>query len=246
MRWKLLAAGLGMYGVCLGITAPATLLDAALQHASGGRVRIAEARGTLWSGNGQVELRDAAERQGVAKSIAWHVVPEASAGGRLACDIAVDHSPKPMRLTFSLSGLKLDEADIDLPAAALGLAIAKLAPLELKGDLQLHVTRLSAGRQGVSGGATLHWLGAGSAHSPVAPLGDYELRLDSGEKTTLATLRTLKGPLSIVGQGSWTSGDEPVFQAALSVPPAYRAQLAPLLGLLAFDRGDGNFELSVK
>lgn len=246
MRWKLLVVGLVVYGLFLGIATPATLFDAALRYGSGGRLRLAEARGSIWSGSGQLELRDAAGRNGVGKHIAWHLLPGTLPSGRLTFDIEMDYLPGHTFLTLSSAGLELGEMNIDLPATALGLAVAKLKPLDPTGDLHLHVARFSTGRDGISGSAALNWFAAGSAHSPVSPLGDYELRLDSREKTVLATLRTLKGPLKIDGQGSWDKGNTPAFQAILKIPPAYRGQLAPLLGLIASDRGEGIYELTVE
>ena len=74
-RWSLLAIGLGAYALALIATAPATLMDAGLQRASDGRLRLAEAQGTLWSGTGQIEIRDTGGRTGVAKNFAWRVAP---------------------------------------------------------------------------------------------------------------------------------------------------------------------------
>ena len=61
-----------------------------------------------------------------------------------------------------------------------------------------------------------------------------------------ASLRTLQGPLQLDGQGSWTSGRNPVFQGTARVPPQHQQQLAPLLRLIAVERGEGSFELQLK
>ena len=242
----MLGLGLGAYALGLIVTAPASLIDAGLEQASGGGLRLAEAHGTLWSGTGQIELRDRMRRSGVAKSIAWQVLPAYLLRGQLRCEVGLDLAAKRFPVTVSLAGIEVADADINLPAAALGLAIPKLAPLGLTGDVLLHIARLSFRRNGVHGNATLQWRAAGSAFTRVSPLGDYELRLESEGSAVRASLRTLQGPLQLDGNGSWTSGGNPAFLGSARVPPEHLQQLAPLLRMIAVERGDGRFELQLK
>lgn len=245
-RWSLLATGLGVYALALIATTPATWVDAVLQRATDGRLRLAEAQGTLWSGSGQIEIRDAGGRTGIAKSLAWRVVPESVLRGHLVCEVGLEQAAKRFPVTISLSRIELANADISLPAAALGLAVPKLAPLELTGEVQLQVSSLTIGHSSTRGSATLQWRAAGSALSPVSPLGDYELRLEGEGPAVRATLRTLQGPLQLDGKGSWTHGDSPAFLAIARIPLQHQQQLAPLLRLIAVERGDGSFELQLK
>jgi general secretion pathway protein N len=149
-------------------------------------------------------------------------------------------------VTISLSGIEVADADINLPAAALGLGVPKLAALGLTGDMLLHVARLALDRGSIQGNATLQWHGAGSAFTRISPLGDYELRLEGSGAAANATLRTLQGPLQLDGQGSWTRGSKPVFQGNARVPPQQMQQLAPLLRMFAQERGEGRFEFQLK
>ena len=244
-RWHLLATGLCAYALALIATAPATLADAALQRASEGRLRLAEARGTLWSGSGQIEIRDAEGRTGIAKNIAWRVLPESLLRGHLVCNIGLGPATRHFPVTLSLSRIELANADMSLPAAVLGLGVPKLAPLGLTGDVSIHVANLSVARDGMVGKATLQWRTAGSALSPLSPLGDYEIRLDGEGTTVRAFLRTLEGPLQLDGNGSWSRGNRPAFLGMARVPPQHQQQLAPLLRLIAVERGAGNFELQL-
>ena len=242
-RGHLLATGLGIYAFALIATAPATFADAGLRHASDGSLRIAEARGTLWSGSGQIEIRTADGQTGVARIFAWRVVPQSLLGGHVVCEIELEQANRRFPLTLAMSRIELANADISLPASVLGMGVAKLAPLGLTGEVQVHVASLSIARNALEGDATLQWRAAGSALTPLSPLGDYELRLD-GEGTTLnATLRTIEGPLRLEGKGSWTRGARPAFLGMASVPPQHQQQLAPLLRLIAVERGAGSFEL---
>ena len=246
MRCMRPAVVLGAYLVGLVVTAPATLLDAGLQSASDGRLRLAEAQGTLWSGAGLIEVRDAGGRIGIAKSFVWRFQPQSLLRGYLVCDVALDNATRPLTLTLSFSGIEFAAADIDLPAMALGLAMPKLAPLGLSGEVSLHVERLLIGRKGMQGNASLHWRSAASALTPVAPLGDYELRLDSQGTTTHALLSTLKGPLQLNGKGAWSNDTPPDFLVTAQVSRQYQQQLVPLLRLIAIERGEGSFEVPLK
>ena len=244
-RWRLLGFGVAAYALGLIATAPATLIDARLQQASDGGLRLAAASGTLWSGTGLIEIRDANRRAGIAKSIAWRIRPAYLLQGKLLYEITLDHAIQHFPLTISLSRIEVADADINLPAAALSLGVPKLAPLELTGDMLLHIARLAFGRGSVHGNATLQWRGAGSAFTRISPLGDYELRLESEGATVRASLRTLQGPLQLDGQGSWTRGANPAFLGTARIAPEQRQQLAPLMRMIALERGEGNFELQL-
>lgn len=244
-RWQLLGLALCAYALGLAATAPASLVDHALEQASEGRLRLAEARGTLWSGSGQLELRDRMQRSGVARSIDWRVRPAYLLRGQLRCEVGLDLAPKRFPVTLSPAGLEVADADVNLPAAALGLAEPKLAPLGLTGDVLVHIARLVFLGSTVRGSATLQWRSAGSAYTPISPLGDYELRFEGEGATVRASLRTLQGPLQLEGQGSWASGRNPTFLGTARVPPEHLQQLGPLMRMIAFDRGEGRFTLQL-
>lgn len=245
-RWRLAAIGLAFYALAVIAHAPATLVDAGLQRISHGKLRLAEAQGTLWSGSGQIEMRDSGGRSGVAKSFAWHVLPESLLRGHLVCKVELEQTAKPFMVTISLYKIELANADISLPATVLGLGVPKLAPLGLTGDVLLHIASLSIERKRMQGNATLQWRDAGSALAPISPLGDYELNLDGDGATAHALLRTMQGPLQLDGKGSWVSGDNPDFIAIARVLPQHQQQISPLLRMIAVDRGDGSFELKAK
>ena len=242
-RWQLIGLVIGAYALGLVATAPASLIDSGLEQAAEGRLRLTDTRGTLWSGTGQLEMRDRMQRTAVARSIAWRVLPLYFLRGQLRGEVVLDQAAKPFPVTISPSQIELADADINLPASALGVGEPKLAPLGLTGDVLLHVARLALRRNAIEGSATLQWRGAGSAFTRVSPLGDYELRFDAEGTTVRASLRTLQGPLQLDGKGSWTSGGNPAFLGTARIAPEQRQQLAPLMRMIAVERGEGNFEL---
>lgn len=246
MRWTAPAFALGVFAAALIVLAPATLIDARLAGASGGRLRLASAEGTVWSGTGWIEIRDAEGRAGVARRLAWHVLPWSLLRGRLVAEIDLDQAAKPFPVTLSLSGLEIADAGINLPAAALGLGMPKLAPFRLTGEVRVDIRQLSLERGRVDGDATLQWRAAGSALTPISPLGDYEVRFKAAGPAVHAVLSTLEGPLQLDGKGTWLNGGPPSFLATARVPAQHQDQLSPLFRLIAVERGTGTFELQLK
>lgn len=244
-RWSMIAIGLGAYALVLFATAPATLIDTVLRHASEGRLRLAEAQGTLWSGSGQIEVRDTGGRAGIARALDWRIKPASLLRAHLVYEVGLEHAAARFPVTLSLSRIELENADIRLPATVLGLGVPKLAPLGLTGEVLIHVASLSITRNAMVGNATLQWRTAGSTLTPVAPLGDYEVRLDGEGRTLHAYLRTIEGPLRLEGKGSWTFDRNPAFLAMARVPAQHQRELAPLLRLIAVERGTGQFELQL-
>ena len=103
-RWIALAVGVIAYFIALMAMAPATLIDASLERATNGRLRLAQAEGTVWSGSGKIEIRDAAGRRGIAKELSWRVLPVSLLRARLVCEVGIGQpaSTFPVSVSFSL------------------------------------------------------------------------------------------------------------------------------------------------
>jgi general secretion pathway protein N len=242
-RWKGLAVGAAAYSVALLVTAPATLVDGALRRASGGALRMAEARGSIWSGSGQLELLDPQRGNGIAKALSWRVLPGSLWRGHAVYDVLLADSAAPARVTLSPSRIEIASVRVELPASAIGIAVPRLAPARLTGELSISAARVALERRDMRGSATVRWRNAGAALTPVSPLGEYEMRIESDEQGVRATLATLSGPLELKGQGSWRGQTRPAFSGTAHVPAPYAEQIAPLLRLVAAESGDGTFQL---
>lgn len=243
-RWIPAAFALAAYVAALAALAPATLIDARLQRMGEGTLRLAEARGSLWSGAGWIEVRDAHGKAGIARRLSWRVQPWSLLRGRLVADVELDQAASRFPVTISPSRLEVGAVRVRLPAAALSLGMPKLAPLRLTGDVLVDISQLSLEPGRIQGAATLQWRAAGSALTTVSPLGDYEVRFSAAGRAVHAALSTLEGPLQLEGHGTWSRGAPPKFAATARVPAAQQDQLAPLLRLIAVEHGAGRFEIS--
>lgn len=245
-RGWLLATGLGIYLSALIATLPATLADAGLNAASAGRMRVADAQGTLWSGSGHFEVRAADGRSAYGTALAWRLHPGALIRARIGYTVQVGTGSGPFPVTISWSRIEVADARIDLPASALALGAPTLAPLALSGHLRVDIPEFSVGRGNAAGNAVLRWQAAASALSPVSPLGDYEVRFSADGTAMHTSLATLHGPLQLDGGGTWPIGAKPAFLATARMPAELYAQLAPFLRLIAVERGDRSFEVLIR
>ena len=250
MRWRLSESALGAglvamsaYLACLIAMAPAALLDTVADRSTGGTVRLAEAHGSLWSGAGHLEIRDASGLRGIGRNLVWRFQPLSLLQGRLGFQFNVADSARSFAASISPFGAEIAEADFVLPAAALGLAVPSVALIEPTGELFVHVPRLVVADKEISGNVLVRWQSAGSSLTAISPLGDYELRLDSEAGGLSTSLSTLKGPLHLEGKGSLRGGGPLVFTVNAWVEPQWQAQLVPFLRLIAVEREPGQFEL---
>jgi general secretion pathway protein N len=174
------------------------------------------------------------------------VLPESVLRGRLVIQVELDQDGKPFRLAVSPSRIDIADAGIHVPAAALALGLPRLAGLRLSGDVRVTIPQLSIERGRIDGYGTLQWRAAGSALTPVSPLGAYEMQFKTVGPALHAALRTLEGPLQLEGKGAWSMGEAPSFFATAHVPPQLEEQLSPLFRLIAAERGAGTFELRLR
>lgn len=243
---KIIAAGgvtLAAYVLFLVVLAPATLLDAELRHATDGRLRLAQAHGTLWSGSGQLQIVNPTATDSVGKALSWSLQPRALWRGRLDFEVAIDQAANRFPLHLSLGGIELGKVDFALPASALGVALPRLAPLAPRGELVFHVARFAVAGDDVAVDAVMTWRDASSALTTVAPLGTYELQATGADGLVNLVLRTTSGPLQLNGKGSARGQGPLVFAATARVDAQHRAQLTPLLRLIAIERSNGEFAL---
>lgn len=241
----LIGGGIG-YAITLAVLLPAALLDHVLASASNGGVRLAEARGTLWSGSGRIELRDPERRSAVGLDADWRWRPLWQAPGRLLFEFPAATDFKPVGVILAWKKLEIETLELVLPAAALGLALPRIAVLRPAGEIRIEGARLVVADGEVTGAGRVLWSNAGFAMTALWPVGSYAVRLENDARGGHAEVATAAGPLRIDGKLSWTKGAAPQGQLDAYLPAPERAQLAPLLGLIGVDRGGGAYSIGVR
>ena len=250
LRWAVAGAVLGV-AVALIAFAPAAWLARALASASGQRVLLADARGTVWSGSAVAVLtggpgsRDASALPGRLNwTLGWHGLGLELHARHACClngDVALQIRPGLGRYTLTLvppSGWVGQ-----WPAALLGGLGTPWNTMELGGSVRLASPAFKLesvqGRWLVAGRADLELVGVSSRMSTLDSLGSYRLGL-SGDAANPGvaqlSLLTVDGALQLSGTG--TLGPAGVrFRGEASAKPGEEAALNNLLNIIGRRNG---------
>ena len=253
-RWARWGLVLGAVPALL-LFAPARWLASILHTATGGRVLLAEARGSVWNGSAQVVLtggggsRDAVSLPG---RMGWRVRPAwTGVQARVTSDCCMP-TPLQVHARLRLGGVTVtvdESADnaaqqprqpsqlsqtSQWPAALLAGLGTPWNTLQLQGQLAFSTQGLSlewaGGRITMAGQARLDALQISSRLSTLQPMGSYRITLTGGSTPTLQ-LQTLDGSLQLSGDGSWVGG-RLQFRGEASAAADREAALSNLLNII--------------
>lgn len=245
--------GVAIVGAVLGgaaalvAFAPAAWLAGAVARATGDRVLLAEARGTVWSGSAVAVLtggagsRDASALPG---RLSWSLGLDGAALGvalRHACcingELKLRIEPGFGRLKVSLPAAQ--GALGQWPAAWLAGLGTPFNTLQLGGWMALNSGGLAfesaGGRWRVDGSAAIAISGLSSRLSTLETLGSYRIGLAGGDVAQI-TLATQEGPLRLSGSGQW-AGNGVRFRGEARADPGSETALNNLLNLLGRRQG---------
>jgi general secretion pathway protein N len=233
--------------LALPVFAPAAWLAGAVASATGQRVLLADARGTVWSGDAVPVLtggegsRDASALPG---RLSWSLRLDGLALAvslRQPCCIAgelrlkVEPGFGRVRVTLPATAGRVGQ----WPAAWLAGLGTPFNTLQIGGTMSLSsgglVAQSAAGRWRLDGNATLEIDNLASRLSTISPLGSYRLALTGGD-TTQVSLSTSAGALQLNGSGQW-SGRGLRFRGDARAAPGSEAALDNLLNLLGRRQG---------
>ena len=242
-RWAVLGLVIGIV-VALTIYAPARWLAAALASATGDRLQLVNARGTVWNGTAGVVFSSGAsgaEAISLPGTLDWTLRPRwgaLDATLRLPCC-----APQPLRLLAhpGVGGAQLDWRDgtSRWPAAMLSGFGAPWNTLKLDGMLDISTQAFSVRWNGpqlaLAGRATLAATDISSSLSTLKPMGSYRLTLEGGAQPTVRPA-TREGSLQLRGSGRW-NGRALRFDGEASAAPGREDALSNLLNIIG--RRDG-------
>ncbi len=214
------------------IVAPAQWMASAVAEATGDRVVLAEAAGSLWNGRASVVMSPGAESGGASVSLpeplSWTLSPWRLLAGTV--DLTLAHP------------VEVGGTTLRLPAAVLVGLGAPFNTIRPGGLLSITWQRLEFHGGSMQGDLVGEWQFASSALSQVAPFGHYRLSATGGYPDTRLLLATVAGPLEMTGDGTIDGRGGLRFsgraRALPGVDSSTRAQLAGLITLLGRRDGD--------
>ena len=254
-RWALLGAAIGGL-VALVLFAPAAWLANAIGNATGGRLVLADARGTVWRGSAVLVLtggpgsRDASALPG---RLEWRLAPSLAGGPGVAMRAEQACCLNGIMTVLARPGFGRLALEL-LPAAGrigqwpaawlVGLG-TPWNTLQLGGQLQLQSRGLTVesvqGRWRLAGSADVELQNLSSRLSTLPALGSYRLRLDADPAApsggAVLNLNTLEGALQLSGNGQWGAGGLRLRGEARAATPADEASLGNLLNIIGRRQG---------
>lgn len=254
--------GLLALALLLGATAalvafaPAQWLASAVASATGGRLLLAEARGTVWSGSAMPVLTGGAGSQDAAAlpgrlgwrlglgrdGLAMHLQQACCIRG----EISLKLSPRWNGLKLSLPGGGEGAPPVLLgqwPAAWLSGLGTPFNTLQLGGWFSLSSQALTldsaGGRWTLQGQGTLALHDVSSRVSTLPALGSWRVVLQGGAAGTSPRLQLLtdRGPLHLQGQGEWSANGRLRFRGDARAEPGTESALNNLLNIIGRRQG---------
>jgi general secretion pathway protein N len=228
--------------------APAQWLASTVEEATGGRLVLAAATGSLWNGQANIVLAPGPESGTAAISLpeplTWTLSPWRLLTGTI--ELTMSHPSalsQPLRVQADLSQrVELGATTLRLPAAVLAGLGAPFNTIRPGGLISFSWQRLDIADGRLQGDLQGEWQYASSALSRVAPFGHYRLTASGGFPGTRLLLTTVAGPLEMTGDGTIVAGGSVRFSGRARVSPgadaSTRAQLAGLITLLGRRDGD--------
>jgi general secretion pathway protein N len=225
----------------VALLAPAQWAAGALRSASGGRLDLAGASGSLWRGSAILVVSAGAAgsaRASLPEPLSWQLSPWALFTGTL--DLTLSHPSalaQPLVLRASPgSPAVLGATTLRLPATLLSGLGAPWNTIQPGGLLTVSWDRLLLSRAALQGQIVAEWQFASSALTPVSPFGHYRLTTGGQFPGTTLQLQTLSGPLELTGTGRIDAGPRLSFDGVArplaGTDASIKTQLTGLISLL--------------
>jgi len=220
-------------GITVALRAPAAWLGDWLQAHT--RVRLLDARGTVWHGSALVGISDGRQTTLIPGRIEWTV--DELGPRRFAARVSHAWFMLPLALSVDGTGVQVRQGNARLPAGVLAGTGAPFNTLRPGGVLEVAWTDTQIRGTSLKGEVQVDWRDAQSALSTVVPLGSYRLTVRGSGGVPAIDLRTLAGPLQMQGKGT-VEGSRIRFNGIATAEPSMLGPLNGLLGLLGMRSGD--------
>ncbi|MBB5189849.1 hypothetical protein HNQ50_000559 [Silvimonas terrae] len=197
LKHPLLWFGIALFVVFALVRLPVVLFASAVPAP----IKTGDVTGTLWQGRiGQLGLDD----QLLLQDVRWTWQPAALLHGQLAWQLDTRDGDQPgqARAVLGLSGWKLEDVALNMPAAPLFAQVKMLSPFRLGGRLQVRAAQLSAGHLDK---INMQLNDASAVVTPQAnPFGNYLITINQSGNAQSWQITPQGGLLAITGNGQIT------------------------------------------
>lgn len=223
--------GFGVLLAALAAFAPATLVDHRVAAMTTGRLRIADAAGTVWSGSGT--LTDAGSTWRMP--LRWSVSPRALATGDLEVSLfpVAGATAAQGTITFGDGNAQLRDVTVQFPAHALAGALPQRDNVILGGDVNVASPAFEWNGERGSGALNARWRDARLVVAGFATeLGTIDIALVPQQGQLSGRIANSGGDVRIDGTVSVAAGTVAIDAAVVALPsaPSHVALALNMLG----------------
>jgi general secretion pathway protein N len=197
------------------------------------KLRLLDARGTVWQGSALLGFSDGRETTVVPGRVEWRV----NAVSPVQVSVSHPWLTAPLALSLGTQVIGFTKGTARVPAGVLTSTGAPFNTIRPGGVLELAWSEGQIRGPALTGELQVDWRDAQSALSTVVPLGSYRLRISGSGQAPAIELRTLAGPLQMEGTGTM-AGSRIRFNGVAAADPAMRPALNGLLGVMGMRSGD--------
>lgn len=225
---------------------PAAALSQVIERLSSRRLELRDAAGSAWSGSGRLYARSRAGGFMDLGTVRWKSTPAALLRGRLAADMTLGESTKPIRVELGFGGIALKDLALEVPGRALGTVAPPLEVLGPEGSLRVQSDNLRIEGDSVLGLATVEWRDIRLARAAGIELGSHVARLRGAGSRVDIELGTLSGPLRVAGSGTWSASAGLAVSGTAEPRPEAASSLVPFLRGVCPQFRDGRCLFQIK
>jgi general secretion pathway protein N len=235
--------------VVLILSAPASFADVGLNEATEGRLRLADASGTLWRGKGKLVLADlGADVASDVKSqtvtglvlpgeFEWTIAGLPLFLGRINAQMSGVGLITPIQLEGGLNELKISASRLVLPTVDLSRMGSPWNTFKPQASLDVRWDNMVLRQGQFDGKAAFELKDIASALTSVRPLGSYRVDVVGSGASADVKLLTTQGPLNLTGNGVWNARQGLRLSIEALADESAKVKLQTLLSLMG--RRDG-------
>jgi general secretion pathway protein N len=227
-------------------SAPASFADIALSQVTQGRLRLADAQGTVWSGKAKLVLADIAAQAApltvtglvLPGDLEWKVAGWSLLLGKLDVTLNGVGMQKPINISGGLQELKISASRLLLPTVDLSRMGSPWNTFKPQASLEVRWDNMTLRQGQFTGSAVIELKDIASALTSVRPLGSYRVDVVGAGASADVKVATSQGPLNLTGNGVWNARQGLRLSIEAIADETAKVKLQTLLSLIGRREGE--------